>query len=132
MIELGAFSLKNKSILVTGASSGIGRGTAEVLSKLGANLILAARNEAELKKTMDTLAPGEHRIQILDIINAESRNALVDNLDPVEGVVHCAGVAELVPFRMINEKHMRRIMDTNFEGPVFLTQRLLFKRKIKP
>lgn len=56
------FSLEGKTVLVTGASSGIGRSIAIECSRMGANVVLTARNETRLKETLSLMESGKHLI----------------------------------------------------------------------
>ena len=122
------FSLLGKSILITGAASGIGRCVAIEASKLGANLLLVDLNEDGLKETLLLLQEGNHSICVCDLTNSENRNDLALNAPNLDGVVNCAGVGLTLPFKFCGEKELGRIMDINFFGPIYLTQALL-KRK---
>ncbi|MEG0925706.1 SDR family NAD(P)-dependent oxidoreductase [Chryseobacterium sp.] len=101
---MNQFSLKDKNILITGASSGIGRSCSVECSKSGANLILIARNEEELQKTVSMLAP-ETKTQtiIADIAECENLEELiaekVSELGKISGFIHCAGVEKTLPLK---------------------------------
>ncbi|NIF05504.1 SDR family oxidoreductase [Chryseobacterium sp. Tr-659] len=98
------FSLKNKIILITGASSGIGRSCSVECSKSGAGLILVARNEEELKKTVSMLAPGTKAETIIaDIAEGENLEELIAEkvsvMGKISGFIHCAGVEKTLPLK---------------------------------
>ena len=124
------FSLSGKTILITGAASGIGRCVAVEASKLGANLVLVDLNENGLNETHTMLAEGSHTTQVCDLTNAESRGALVANAPKLDGVVNCAGVGMTLPFKFCTEKELGRIMSINFFGPVYMVQSLVKGKKI--
>ncbi|WP_442783715.1 SDR family NAD(P)-dependent oxidoreductase [Collimonas fungivorans] len=124
------FGLQNKIILVTGASSGIGRAAALLCSELGATVVLCGRDMDRLNATLTSLSGTGHTIIPGDLINAEARHALVDAVPPLDGCVFSAGVAALVPMRMVSEQHLHAMFSVNYEAPVMLTQRLLSKKKI--
>lgn len=124
------FSLENKIILVTGASSGIGRATAMLCSELGATVILCGRNVERLDATHGELAGSGHIVVPGDLTDAAARHTLVDAVPPLDGCVFSAGAAALVPMRMVSEKHLHSMFSVNYEAPVMLTQRLLAKKKI--
>lgn len=124
------FSLYGKSVLVTGAASGIGRCVAIEASKLGASLLLVDLNEDGLKQTLSLLEGDSHSIQVCDLTNIDSRKKLVSIAPKLDGVVNCAGVGLTLPFKFCGEKELGRIMDINFFGPIFLTQYLLKGKKI--
>lgn len=127
------FSLEGKTILVTGASSGIGRQTAIECSKIGANVVITARNE---KRLFDTLAALEtsngqsHQMVIADLSSQDGVNALVDVLPELNGVSLNAGIVKTLPVKFINNDDLQEILNVNMIGPVLLTQRLLKKKKI--
>ncbi|PWN64694.1 SDR family NAD(P)-dependent oxidoreductase [Chryseobacterium oncorhynchi] len=101
---MNQFSLKDKNILITGASSGIGRSCSVECSKSGASLILIARNEDELQKTVSMLAP-ETKVEtiIADIAQCENLEELiaqkVSEMGKISGFIHCAGVEKTLPLK---------------------------------
>ena len=98
------FTLENKIILVTGASSGIGRATAIECSKLGATVIISARNEVRLKETYESLDKSynqTHKMVIADLSTSEGLEYLVNNVDELDGVSSNAGILKnQVPMRI--------------------------------
>lgn len=124
------FSLLGKSILITGAASGIGRCVAIEASKLGANLLLVDLNEVGLKETLLLLQEGNHSMCVCDLTNSDNRKDLALNAPNLDGVVNCAGVGLTLPFKFCGEKELGRMMDINFFGPIYLTQALLRRKKI--
>lgn len=119
------FSLEGKTILVTGASSGIGRAIAVASSRLGAQLILVGRDNHRLTETLNCLHGSNHSVYSCDITDSSLVGELIDQLPKLDGLVHSAGVGLTLPFRFISEKELKRVMDVNFTAPVLLTQRLL-------
>ena len=125
------FSLKNKVIFVTGASSGIGKAIAIECSKMGAKLIISARNQERLSDTLSLLEGEGHQMIIADLSNDESLNTIVETIDEkLDGVVQCAGFTISKPFPFFSKEEIENIMRVNFESPVILTQLLLKKKKI--
>lgn len=127
------FSLEGKTILVTGASSGIGRQTAIECSKIGANIVITARNEKRLSETLaalDTSNGQNHQMVIADLSSQEGVNALVDALPELNGVSLNAGIVKTLPVKFINNDDLQEVLNVNMMGPVLLTQRLLKKKKI--
>jgi len=124
------FSLENKTILVTGASSGIGRAAAILCSEMGATLVLCGRDIERLHATQAALAGSGHTIIAGDLTDPDARHTLVDAVPVLDGCVFSAGVAALVPMRMVSERYMQTQFAVNYEAPVMLTQRLLSKKKI--
>lgn len=130
MIACNPFSLEGKTILVTGASSGIGRGVAVACSQMGAKVIITGRNEERLVETLGLLNGNSHRYFICDITNTESVKELVSNLPSLDGIVHCAGIDQRIPVKQLQEKDVDKVMNVNFRSPVLLQSCLLQQRKI--
>lgn len=127
------FSLEGKTILVTGASSGIGRQTAIECSKMGANIVVTARNEKRLSETLSTLDTSNgqsHQMVIADLSSQDGINALVDALPGLNGVSLNAGIVKTLPVKFINSDDLQDVLNVNMMGPILLTQRLLKKKKI--
>jgi NAD(P)-dependent dehydrogenase (short-subunit alcohol dehydrogenase family) len=125
------FTLQDKVILVTGASSGIGKGIAIECAKLGAKLIITGRNPERLNDTLNNLFGVDHTSVIADISTDEGISSLCENLPQLDGVVHVAGIVKPKPFPFLNRQELELIMNTNFYGPVLLTNMLLRKKLIK-
>lgn len=124
------FSLEGKTILVTGASAGIGRQTAISLSEMGARVVLTGRDETRLAGTLAALRHGQHVALPADLVPQEQRDAFVEKLPALDGIAHCAGVTLLHPFKFSDERRYREVYAINVEAPLFLTQRLFKHRKI--
>lgn len=124
------FSLSGKTILVTGASSGIGRAIAIACSQAGARVILNGRNQLRLQATMEALSGEGHEAVQADLTDAEQRTFLVESLPQLDGVVHCAGIGSRVLCKMLEEQDVSRVMQANFEAPVLLQAELLREKKI--
>lgn len=124
------FSLEGKIILVTGASSGIGRGIAIACSKMGANVILTGRNQMKLGETLAQLEVGNHKMIIADLTDGESVSRLISELPTLDGVVHCAGIGQRVLCKVATEQDVESVMDANFKAPVLLQSELLKHKKI--
>ena len=124
------FSLEGKTILVTGASSGIGRSTAIECSKAGATVVLTARNEERLKETLSMLTGEGHCYIVADLVNEEQMDRLVAEMPIINGLVNNAGfnVMQLVPF--IKDEDLTKVMRVNLEAPILLTHKVVKKKKI--
>lgn len=127
---LTPFSLKNKTILVTGASAGIGRGIAIACAKMGANVVLTARNIERLQETLSMLEGNGHTIIRANLVDHIQRHQLVENLPSLDGVVHCAGVGARIPCRSIEQSDIDYVMQPNFMAPILLQTELLSSKKI--
>lgn len=124
------FSLVGKTILVTGASSGIGRGIAVACARMGANVIVTARNLVRLQETLAAMSGDKHAIIIADLIDEVQRKHLVEQLPVLDGIVHCAGVGSRVPCKNIEQSDIDYVMQPNFMAPVLLQTELLSAKKI--
>ncbi len=130
MESYNPFSLVGKKILITGAAGGIGRATAIECAKLGACLILTDINEEGLKSTLGELESQErHRYVIANLTVDEEIDRLVGEIDKLDGFVSNAGVTKPALVKFINREDLDRIMSINAMAPMFLTQRLLKKKK---
>lgn len=132
MIDYNPYSLRGKKILVTGASSGIGRGIAIECSRIGASVIITGRNAERLQETLCMMDhQQEHSMVIADLSSVEGVFTLADAVDNnIDGLVLCAGFTIVKPFKYVSEKDIYDIMDVNYKAPVLLAQRLLKKKKI--
>lgn len=124
------FSLEGKTILVTGASSGIGRATAIECSKLGAKMIITARNEERLKETLDVMNGDRHQMIICEMTNLDELNELAENIPQLDGLVCNAGINKLSPIRVLKPQDMNNIFAVNTFSPIFLLQKLIKKKKL--
>jgi NAD(P)-dependent dehydrogenase (short-subunit alcohol dehydrogenase family) len=115
---INPMDLSGKNILVTGASSGIGKGIAILLSKIGANIIIAARNEEKLKETYNELETGNHSYYLIDLNNLDEIEGMIDNIcsdgRKLNGIVHSAGISKAVPLQYLKLDDLKSIMTINF------------------
>ena len=114
---INPMDLTGKKVLVTGASSGIGRECAILLSKLGAELVLVARNEEKLKETMSMLEGSNHTYLSYDISNIELIKEMMEKActnKKLNGFVHSAGVAPIIPIQAMDYKKMAESMSVNY------------------
>ena len=125
------FSLSGKTILVTGASSGIGRGIAIACAGMGAQLIFTGRNITRLQETLSALEGEGHSYIAADLTNAQERTALVEQLPALHGVVHCAGVGSRVPCKMLTQEDIDHVLKPNTEAPMLLQAELLAEKKLQ-
>ena len=125
------FSLEGKTILVTGASSGIGKATAIECSRMGATLVITGRHSERLQETFTNLAPNsaEHQQVVADLVTEEGVNALISSLKKIDGVVLCAGRGCTLPFQFASREKFDEIFNINFFSQTELL-RLLYKKKI--
>lgn len=124
------FSLEGKRILVTGASSGIGRAIAMACSGMGAKVVLTARNERRLLETADLLHGDGHELLIADLTDKNQREALIDRLPKLDGIVQNAGVGSRVLCKNIEETDLSKVFNPNLFAPVLLQKRMIEEKKI--
>lgn len=125
------YSLQGKTILVTGASSGIGRAVAIECSKMGAKVIITARNESRLSQTMNELEGDGHQMVLCDLSNETEIDNLVSDLPEIQGLVNNAGFTKILPVQFISTDDINSILKVNTVAPMVLLQKLLKKKKLK-
>jgi 2-deoxy-D-gluconate 3-dehydrogenase len=125
------FSLENKTILVTGASSGIGKAIAIECSKMGAKVVITGRNEQRLQETYGQLESAQHAYIVADLTKKEDIETLVNQIDSLNGLVNCAGLTIPKPFKFLQEEDIQEVMTVNFNAPLLLTQLLVKKKKLQ-
>lgn len=124
------FSLEGKTILITGASSGIGKAIAIECYKMGARLILSGRNEARLKELVSSLSSDRNEVLIADLTDQNELNALCSKIKCLNGLVYSAGIVKALPFKYFNEKYLNDVMDINFKSAVLLASKLAKEKKL--
>jgi NAD(P)-dependent dehydrogenase (short-subunit alcohol dehydrogenase family) len=124
------FSLKGKNILVTGASSGIGKTIALTAAGMDAQLHITARNEQRLNDTYNLLTGSGHTSHIADLNTEAESEALVNSVSNLDGIVLASGITKTLPFKFINESELNAIMQTNFTSPVLLLSKLIKSKKL--
>jgi len=116
-MDVNKFSLAGKRILVTGASSGIGRATAQLCSQLGASLICVGRDAGRLSQTLESLIGARHTIVLADVDDADELPRLLQSSvaasEPLSGVVHAAGVQRATPLRIAKAEDFLSQFRTN-------------------
>ncbi len=125
------YSLAGKTVLVTGASGGIGRAVAEESARMGARLVLTGRNEERLKELLATLEGEGHEIVAADLTVESDLLCLTDTLPELDGVVYCAGVSLLRPLQMLKGTDLQRVFAVNGFAPVLLLRHLLKARRLR-
>lgn len=123
---LNPMDMTGRTILVTGASSGLGRETSVLLSRLGARVILTGRDEGRLHETMALLEPGDHRVVAFDLSNIADipqwLKTLSVSVGRLNGLVHCAGIRTTLPIRAITWPSMEETLRTNLGAAVALVR----------
>jgi len=127
---MNPFTLEGKTILITGASSGIGKKIAMLTSQMGANVIITARNEYKLKETLAEMMGEGNSYILADLSKQEEIDYLVERLPKLDGIVHCAGVGSRQLCKHITREEIDRVLGTNFIAPVMLQTSILTKKKL--
>jgi NAD(P)-dependent dehydrogenase (short-subunit alcohol dehydrogenase family) len=128
---INPLDLTGQTILVTGASSGIGRETARLISQLGARVVLVGRNEERLAETLRSLDGGGHRVEPLDLTLVDEIPRWLKNISassgPLHGLVHSAGIHKLRPLRVLSAKTAEDILRINVGAAIGLAKGFLQK-----
>ena len=124
------FLLEGKTIMVTGASSGIGRGIAVTCSKMGASIIINGRNTVKLSETLSMMEGEKNVVVAGDLTDPQMLATIVKSLPKLDGVVHCAGIGQRIPCKLLTEQLVDEVMDVNFKAPIILQSELLKQNKL--
>lgn len=130
-MEFNPYSLLNKTILVTGASSGIGRSIAIECSKMGANVIITARNEERLKQTLLMMQGSEHQMFVADLVCPEDVEKMVHLFPEIDGIVHNAGMNRRRMCSHVEDAYLHNILGVNLKAPILLQKSILKSKKLK-
>lgn len=122
--------LSSKKILITGASSGIGKEAAIQISRQGGELIITGRDEDRLTETFKLLKGDNHTMIVADLVIEDEIDSLVAKLPALNGLVHCAGIVGPTPVKFIRQENIDRMLRINYEVPVLLTSRILLMKKL--
>lgn len=129
-MDFNPFLLEGKTILVTGASSGIGQAIAIACSKMKATVLISGRNAQKLEYTLSLLEGDNHQILIADLTNGTDINNLVSQLPKLDGIVYNAGIGSRKLCKMIEKEDIDNVMNTNFTSSVLLQSAILSAKKI--
>jgi len=124
------YSLIGKTILITGASSGIGRSTAIECSKLGAQVVITGRDHNRLQETFDHLEGTGHLMIQADLTKEEDLQKLIDELPQLTGLVNNAGIAQPKLFSFTSIQEAEAMFKTNFFAPFELLRRIVKSKKL--
>lgn len=124
------YSLKDKTILITGASSGIGQSTAIECSKLEAKVIIVGRNKERLNETFLQLEGDGHQQFLVELKEIELLKSFVDSLPKLDGIVHSAGTTKNVPFQFATKENIDEVMLVNYYAPSEITRLALRAKKV--
>lgn len=125
-MALNPLDLAGRTFLVTGASSGIGRETCVLLSRLGARVALLARDKVRLEETLAAMEPREHLVESCDLAETagipERLAQLARRSGPLDGLVHCAGVRDTCALRFREAQDIARVLRVNLESAFLLAK----------
>jgi NAD(P)-dependent dehydrogenase (short-subunit alcohol dehydrogenase family) len=124
------FHLNNKTILVTGASSGIGKQVAISLSEMDAKVVCTGRNKDKLEQTFSQLINSGHSIFQSDLLVEDNVSALVKNCPQLDGVVHCVGTVDPFPIKFLSKTKIDQIFDVNYQVQALLMAQLTRQKKL--
>lgn len=125
------FSLAGRRILVTGASSGIGRQIALGCAQAGAEVVASGRDSGRLDATLAALDGSGHQALALDLCDEAAIQSAVPEMGPLDGVVHGAGISLLAPLRLATRSHIESQLAANLVGPMLLTRQLLLRNSLR-
>jgi NAD(P)-dependent dehydrogenase (short-subunit alcohol dehydrogenase family) len=120
------WDMGNRIVMVTGASSGIGRQTAILLSELGAQVILAGRNTDKLAETLNLMSGTDHLAEAFDLNDIDAIDpwflGIVDRVGPLHALIHSAGIQKTRPLQTLKSKTMEEIMRVNVHAGLALAR----------
>ncbi len=125
------FSLDGRRVLVTGASSGIGKSIAFACAAAGADMVITGRDAGRLKEVADCLPTGTLAAPA-DITDEESLAGLMEVLPVLDGIALCAGVNEVFPIRFATRKKLDAIFETNLFAQIELLRLIIKRKKLSP
>lgn len=126
----GRFSLEGKTLLVTGASSGIGRCVAVECAKMGAKIVANGRNQERLNQTLTQLQGEGHIAIAADLADPEAVEKMVAQLPPLDGVSHNAGVSNIGMIKFLKENDWHDLSQANVFSAIWLTRCLVARKKL--
>lgn len=127
MNSYNPFSLSGKTIMISGASSGIGKQTAIECSKMGANVILLGRNIEKLNDTAKKIENFSGQIFAGDIEDDQYIEFICNSINKINGFVNSAGHNILKPFEYLTKEIINKMVNINYIAPIELTRNLLKK-----
>lgn len=128
---INPFSLQGKKVLITGASSGIGKSIAIECSKMGADLIITGRNKDKLQNTFELLIGNNHKKVIADLTIQDEIERLVEECCELDGCVNCAGIPSVHPIKYISKEILNSVLNINTIAPILITTSLMKHKKLK-
>ena len=124
------FSVEGKTILITGAASGIGKATALQCSEMGANMILLDLNKEGLNHTKAALQGGDNEVIAINLTDFDSLKEMVSKLPKLDGVVSNAGIFYSMMAKLSEKKDMEKIFEINTFSHINLIQQIMEQKKL--
>ena len=124
------YSLEGKTILITGAASGIGKATSIESSKMGAKIVAVDLNAEGLEALKPQLVGDGHLFFAGNLCHEDFLKQLGEDTPALDGVFLCAGVSDTTPVKFITEEKIQRVFDVNLTAPIMMLKQLLVKKKI--
>ena len=124
------FTIEGKTILVTGAASGMGKATAITCARMGAKIVAADYNADGLSTAMNELEGEGHQAFVLNLADDSTWAELLTDCPVLDGIANCAGIANMNPFMFVNREEFDKVFNINFFGPVLLTKSLIKAKKL--
>ena len=123
-------ALNDKTVLITGASSGIGRACVELMASLGARIVAVGRDERRLAESLAVLSePSLHSSIAIDLAPNGAAQTVVKRLADtgvtIDGVVCAAGITYLRPLKLAEDSGIEHLLSVNLKSPIALVQSLL-------
>ncbi len=135
-MHFNPYSLEGKTIIVTGASSGIGRESAIIFSKLGAKVILVGRNVERLNLTLQNLEENNHSMYEFDLTNLDEIPAFIKKVAKEQGVLsglfHSAGIESIMTLNMIDSSRIESMFKINTASSIMLIKGMSSKEVRSP
>lgn len=129
-MEFNQFSLNGKTILITGASSGIGAATAVECANQGAHVVISGRNTEKLQAVFNQLNGEGHQVLACDLCRIEDVENLCNLLPELDGIVFCAGITRTIPVKRIKQNDINDIFSTNLTSPITIVNQVVKQKKI--
>ena len=124
------FHIHNKTILVTGATGGIGIAIAKGIAEMGGNVIATGRDKKRLYNLLNELKGEHHKVLVSDLLDEISRKSLVSQLPKIDGIVFASGVVHPYPIKFLNQKKIDETLNINYESLVLLMSEITSKIKL--
>ena len=134
-MDSSPFSIKGQKILITGASSGIGRAVAKLAAAMGAVCVINGRDETRLNAVLAELAGEGHKAIAMPLTPENCKELVVKAVSlvgPLNGFVHCAGMGKTMPFRITELSDLHEIMSVNLDAFWEITRELVKKKNHEP